>query len=399
MLHELALFAMSSGASEIIRSLDYARVTGCHRRLRWKTLSACNAERSLTRLPSRRRAARFAKTNGNSVRYGGQEWTTLERLAADHHNRFEDEAPQLLGIGTEPEFAIGQRALLLQSPGGNLLWDCISLLDDKTIAEVNARGGIRAIAISHPHFYSSMVEWAEHFDAQIFLHAPIDNGSCAKVRAFSFGKEQPLSLWDGLTLINCGGHFEGGTVLHWPAASAMREQRRVAHGRHHYGGAGPPLRQLHAKLSESYSARTPQPSIAFSKGSNHSRSIKSTAAGGKQTSYPTRKAAVSRSAQRYLRAITGLALTGWFDDKAKTTHCVRVLTWFCISNIRSACRVDRARDPRHRSTTVWAVASRAKRWLRVATPIVAVLEPCGVHACGKLAKTKVASHRARDVQC
>src|SRR6266516_798754 len=94
------------------------------------------------------------------VHYGGQQWTTLERLAADHHNRFEDEAPQLLGIGTEPEFAIGQRALLLQSPAGNLLWDCISLLDQKTIAEVQARGGIRAIAISHPHFSSSMVEWA-----------------------------------------------------------------------------------------------------------------------------------------------------------------------------------------------------------------------------------------------
>jgi hypothetical protein len=69
------------------------------------------------------------------VHYGGQQWTTLKQLAADHHNRFEEEAPQLLGIGTEPEFAIGQRALLLQSPGGNLLWDCISLLDDKTITE------------------------------------------------------------------------------------------------------------------------------------------------------------------------------------------------------------------------------------------------------------------------
>jgi hypothetical protein len=25
-----------------------------------------------------------------------------------------------------------------------------------------------------------------------------------------------LPLWDNLTLINCGGHFEGGTVLHFP---------------------------------------------------------------------------------------------------------------------------------------------------------------------------------------
>jgi glyoxylase-like metal-dependent hydrolase (beta-lactamase superfamily II) len=159
------------------------------------------------------------------IRHAGQEWTTLKRLAADHHNRIEEEAPRLLGIGTQPEFAIGQRALLLQSPAGNLLWDCISLLDDKTIAEVNVRGGIRAIAISHPHFYSSMIEWAERFDAQIFLHAadrewvmrPADAGS-----RIQFWEGPTFSLWDDLTLINCGGHFEGGTVLHWPAASRGR---------------------------------------------------------------------------------------------------------------------------------------------------------------------------------
>src|SRR5262249_37721922 len=93
------------------------------------------------------------------VRHTGQEWMTLKQLQADHKNRLEEQAPQLLGIGTEPEFAIGQRSLLLQSPGGNLLWDCVTLLDDQTASEINARGGIRAIAISHPHFYSAMVEW------------------------------------------------------------------------------------------------------------------------------------------------------------------------------------------------------------------------------------------------
>jgi glyoxylase-like metal-dependent hydrolase (beta-lactamase superfamily II) len=153
------------------------------------------------------------------VHYGGQQWTTIDRLATDHQSRFEHEAPQLLGIGTEPEFAIGQRALLLQSPGGNLLWDCISLLDDKTIAEVNARGGIRAIAISHPHFYSSMVEWADHFDAQIFLHAKDRQWVMRESPRIQFWEGTTLLLWEDLTLINCGGHFEGGTVLHWPAAS------------------------------------------------------------------------------------------------------------------------------------------------------------------------------------
>jgi glyoxylase-like metal-dependent hydrolase (beta-lactamase superfamily II) len=153
------------------------------------------------------------------VRHEGQEWTTLKRLAADHHNRLEEEAPRLVGIGTEPEFAIGQRALLLQSPGGNLLWDCISLLDDETIADVNARGGIRAVAISHPHFYSSMIEWAERFDAQILLHASDREWVMRKSPRIQFWEGTALTLWDRLTLINCGGHFDGGTVLHWPAGA------------------------------------------------------------------------------------------------------------------------------------------------------------------------------------
>ena len=150
------------------------------------------------------------------VRHAGQEWTKRDQLARDHHNRFELEAPQLLGIGTEPEFAIAQRALLLKSPGGNVLWDCISLLNDETVAEVIARGGIRAIAISHPHFYSSMVDWAERFDAQIFLHAADREWVMRKSPRIQFWEGSAHVLWDDLTLIHCGGHFEGGTVLHWP---------------------------------------------------------------------------------------------------------------------------------------------------------------------------------------
>jgi glyoxylase-like metal-dependent hydrolase (beta-lactamase superfamily II) len=153
------------------------------------------------------------------VRHAGQAWTPLQGLVVDHHNRLENEAPQLLGIGSESEFAIGQRALLLQSPGGNLLWDCISLLDDKTIAAVRARGGIRAIAISHPHFYSSMVEWSERFDAQIFLHAADRQWVMRESSRIQFWEGTTQPLWDSLTLINCGGHFEGGAVLHWPAGA------------------------------------------------------------------------------------------------------------------------------------------------------------------------------------
>src|SRR5919206_1989469 len=85
----------------------------------------------------------------------GQRWTTLDELRRDHANRVEEIEPGLTGIGTEPSFAIGQRALLVRGEDGNVLWDCISLIDDETVEAIEARGGIAAIAISHPHYYSS----------------------------------------------------------------------------------------------------------------------------------------------------------------------------------------------------------------------------------------------------
>ena len=63
---------------------------------------------------------------------GGQAWTTPSALAAGHANRIEETEPGMLGIGTEPRFAIGQRALLVDG----LLWDCVSLLDDATAEAV-----------------------------------------------------------------------------------------------------------------------------------------------------------------------------------------------------------------------------------------------------------------------
>ena len=65
-----------------------------------------------------------------------------------------DEDAGLHRISDRAEFGIGQQALLVQTPAGNVLWDCISLVDDETVAAVRARGGIPAIAISHPHFYA-----------------------------------------------------------------------------------------------------------------------------------------------------------------------------------------------------------------------------------------------------
>jgi hypothetical protein len=156
------------------------------------------------------------------IGWAGQQWTTLEALQAGHHNRIQQEEPRLTGIGTDPGFAIGQRALLVQTGEGNLLWDCISLLDEPTIDVIKALGGVHAIAISHPHYYSSMVEWSLAFDAPIHLHAADRQWVMRPDPAIEFWEGETKSLFGGLTLIRCGGHFAGGTVAHWPDGAEGR---------------------------------------------------------------------------------------------------------------------------------------------------------------------------------
>ena len=102
----------------------------------------------------------------------GQQWTTLEELSRKHHNIIQEQEANLYSIYTEPHFAIGQRAFLLQTPQGNVLWDCLALGDQPTMDAIRELGGIAAIAISHPHYYTTMVEWSLAFDsAPIHLHS------------------------------------------------------------------------------------------------------------------------------------------------------------------------------------------------------------------------------------
>ena len=105
------------------------------------------------------------------VGWGGQRWTTLDQLRPGHRNQIMDEEEGLTSFHTEPKFGIGQRAFLARTGAGNVLWDCITLLDDATTAAVRERGGVDAIAISHPHYYSTMVDWSRAFgDVPVFIH-------------------------------------------------------------------------------------------------------------------------------------------------------------------------------------------------------------------------------------
>jgi hypothetical protein len=153
----------------------------------------------------------------------GQEWVTHEALAGPHYNAWRLLDPGLFAIVSMPAFAIGQRALLVRTPAGNILWDCLSLIDAATIELIKALGGIAGIAISHPHYYASMVEWSRAFGGvPIHLHKADRQWIMRDDPAIALWEGDRKELLPGLTLICCGGHFPGGAVLHWAAGAGGR---------------------------------------------------------------------------------------------------------------------------------------------------------------------------------
>jgi glyoxylase-like metal-dependent hydrolase (beta-lactamase superfamily II) len=149
------------------------------------------------------------------VGWGGQEWTTLAELSAnDHRGRIEEEGPGVIGVGTTPSVGIGQRALLVTGAEGNVLWDMITYIDEELVSQIRSRGGISAIAISHPHFYGTMMEWANAFNAPVYIHSADRQWVPFTDPKIVFWEGDTMEIGAGLTLIRAGVHFEGGQVLH-----------------------------------------------------------------------------------------------------------------------------------------------------------------------------------------
>ncbi len=146
----------------------------------------------------------------------GQQWTTLAQMRTNYHNRFYAVEPGVTGIITEPKFAIGQRAFLVETEHGNVLWEALTYLDETTIAEIERRGGIEAISLSHPHYYSTINEWS-HALGNVPIHLPQADKRYVMREGpnVTFWDGDTLELLPGLTVIRTGGHFPGAAVLHW----------------------------------------------------------------------------------------------------------------------------------------------------------------------------------------
>jgi glyoxylase-like metal-dependent hydrolase (beta-lactamase superfamily II) len=153
------------------------------------------------------------------INENGQSWVSFNKLKSTHSIRISAVCDNLYSLKVQPDFALANRALLLLSPAGNILWDCIPLPDDKSVEFIRSIGGLKAIAFSHPHYYSNMNEWAELFDCPVYIHENDRQWIMYKGKHIQLWNRESLSLWDGIRIVHTGGHFPGSCVLHVPSLS------------------------------------------------------------------------------------------------------------------------------------------------------------------------------------
>jgi len=149
------------------------------------------------------------------VNWSGQSFISREDLAQRHALAWRDD-DGVTGIGLQPSFAIGQRALLIPEPDGCVMWDCIPHASEAGIARVRALGGLKAIAVSHPHYYGAVADWSEAFGGvPVYLHADDQAFITRPHPAIVRWTGDRLAISDDVLLLRTGGHFPGATILHW----------------------------------------------------------------------------------------------------------------------------------------------------------------------------------------
>src|SRR5699024_8344230 len=146
----------------------------------------------------------------------GQRWTTIGELRrAGHTIDVSPVADDLWGLTAVPQVGIGQQAMLIKTPAGNVMFEVPGYIDEVAVETVRALGGINAIVASHPHMYGVQSAWSQAFndapiwvagaDAQWLGYRP------AAVRVWS----EPFDVVPGVRLDQVGGHFPGSTIALW----------------------------------------------------------------------------------------------------------------------------------------------------------------------------------------
>jgi hypothetical protein len=154
----------------------------------------------------------------------GQRWTSLAELsAAGTTLSIAEVEPDLYGINAVPGIGIGQRAHLIRTDAGSILWDPTGFVDAAGVAAVLELGPVAAIVASHPHMFGVQVEWSRALGGVPVLVAGADREWVQRPDdAIQFLDGDEHLVLPGVTLRTVGGHFPGSLLLYWSAGAEGR---------------------------------------------------------------------------------------------------------------------------------------------------------------------------------
>ena len=153
----------------------------------------------------------------------GQQWTTLEELAAEGRgSRWPSSSPTCSGSRPRRRPGSGRRPSWCARRRGTCSGIRSGSSTTEGVARVRELGGAAAIVASHPHMFGVQVEWSRALGGVPVLVAEADREWVARPDPVIETWSGTVEVLPGITLTQPGGHFPGSAVAHWSAGADGR---------------------------------------------------------------------------------------------------------------------------------------------------------------------------------
>ena len=141
---------------------------------------------------------------------GFEFWSADEaagRITSHWHER-----DGIVTFRSEPGLGIGPHGYLIRLPAGNLLFESPPWYSAGALAAIEAAGGVRWLAASHPHAYGGLWQVQARFAPETMAIQRADLPWTNTLRV-NRPYDERLELTPGAELFHTGGHFDGHAVL------------------------------------------------------------------------------------------------------------------------------------------------------------------------------------------
>ena len=148
----------------------------------------------------------------NDLPENGWDFVTPAQLAPRLAYHWREAIPGVWEFWSTPRFGLDSHGWLLTYPDGNVAFECAPFYDAAQLAQIEALGGVRVLAASHPHGYGALWQLQDRFAPEVLIQK--DDLPWTKAMRVTRPYDSQYEIRPGLTLHHTGGHYEGHAILY-----------------------------------------------------------------------------------------------------------------------------------------------------------------------------------------